>query len=79
MEHDPDTMLAADHILDLGPGAGEHGGKLIFAGTLDALLADPHSLTGRYLRGELRIPFPAKRRKPAGQIPENHSARIATT
>ena len=46
VEHDPDTILAADHILDLGPGAGEHGGKLLFAGTRDELLADPQSLTG---------------------------------
>ena len=51
VEHDPDTILAADYALDLGPGAGEHGGKLVFAGTRDAMLADPQSLTGRYLRG----------------------------
>jgi excinuclease ABC subunit A len=68
VEHDPDTILAADYILDLGPGAGEHGGKLIFAGTRDAMLADPHSLTGRYLRGELKIAIPAKRRKTQGKI-----------
>jgi excinuclease ABC subunit A len=68
VEHDPDTILAADYILDLGPGAGEHGGKLIFAGTRDAILADPHSLTGRYLRGELKIAVPAKRRKTQGKF-----------
>jgi excinuclease ABC subunit A len=68
VEHDPDTILAADYILDLGPGAGEHGGKLIFAGTRDAMLADPHSLTGRYLRGELKIAIPAKRRKTQGKF-----------
>jgi excinuclease ABC subunit A len=68
VEHDPDTILAADYILDLGPGAGEHGGKLIFAGTRDAMLADPHSLTGRYLRGELKIAVPAKRRKTQGKF-----------
>ena len=68
VEHDPDTILAADYILDLGPGAGEHGGKLIFAGTRDAMLADPHSLTGRYLRGELRISVPQKRRKTQGKF-----------
>ena len=68
VEHDPDTILAADYILDLGPGAGEHGGKLIFAGTRDAMLADPHSLTGRYLRGELRIAVPQKRRKTQGKF-----------
>jgi excinuclease ABC subunit A len=68
VEHDPDTILAADYLLDLGPGAGEHGGKLIFAGTRDAMLADPHSLTGRYLRGELKIAVPAKRRKTQGKF-----------
>ena len=66
VEHDPDTILAADHILDLGPGAGEHGGKLTFAGTRDELLADTHSLTGRYLRGDLKIAVPVYRRKPTG-------------
>jgi len=68
VEHDPDTILAADHILDLGPGAGEHGGKLVFAGDREALLADKHSLTGRYLRGELKIAVPARRRKPQGKF-----------
>jgi len=68
VEHDPDTILAADYILDLGPGAGEHGGKLIFAGTRDAMLADPHSLTGRYLRGDLKISVPATRRKTQGKF-----------
>ena len=60
--------MAADYVLDLGPGAGEHGGKLIFAGTRDAMMADPHSLTGRYLRGELKIAVPARRRKPQGKF-----------
>ncbi|MGA8406255.1 MAG: excinuclease ABC subunit UvrA [Candidatus Acidiferrales bacterium] len=68
VEHDPDTIMAADYVLDLGPGAGEHGGKLIFAGTRDAMLKDQHSLTGRYLRGELRIAIPARRRKPQGKF-----------
>jgi excinuclease ABC subunit A len=68
VEHDPDTILAADNILDLGPGAGEHGGKLVFAGNREALLADSHSLTGRYLRGELKIAVPARRRKPQGKF-----------
>jgi excinuclease ABC subunit A len=68
VEHDPDTILAADNILDLGPGAGEHGGHLIFAGSRDALLADAQSLTGRYLRGELKIAVPARRRKPHGKF-----------
>jgi len=64
VEHDPETILAADYVLDLGPGAGEHGGKLVFAGSREALLADAHSLTGRYLRGDLRIAVPSRRRKP---------------
>ncbi len=68
VEHDPDTILAADHILDLGPGAGEHGGNLIFAGSRDALLADAQSITGRYLRGDLKIAVPARRRKPQGKF-----------
>jgi excinuclease ABC subunit A len=68
VEHDPDTILSADDILDLGPGAGEHGGQLIFAGSREALLKDPHSLTGRYLRGEMRIAVPQRRRKPQGKV-----------
>ncbi len=75
VEHDPDTILAADHILDLGPGAGEHGGNLMFAGTRDEMLADPQSLTGRYLRGELRIPVPPRRRKPQGKFLRIYGAR----
>ena len=68
VEHDPDTIMAADYVLDLGPGAGEHGGKLIFAGTREAMLTDAHSLTGRYLRGELKIAVPARRRKTTGKF-----------
>ncbi len=68
VEHDPDTILAADHILELGPGAGEHGGKLMFAGTRDAMLADPQSLTARYLRGDLKVALPAQRRKTQGKF-----------
>jgi excinuclease ABC subunit A len=64
VEHDVDAILAADHILDIGPGAGEHGGRLMFAGTCDEMLISPASLTGRYLSGQLRIPVPAQRRKP---------------
>jgi excinuclease ABC subunit A len=68
VEHDPDTMLAADNIIDLGPGAGEHGGNVMFAGARDALLKDTQSLTGRYLRGDLRIAIPQRRRKPMGKF-----------
>ncbi|HEY7826226.1 MAG TPA: excinuclease ABC subunit UvrA [Candidatus Acidoferrales bacterium] len=68
VEHDPDTILAADHVMDMGPGAGEHGGHLTFAGTRAELLADAQSLTGRYLRGELKIQIPARRRRPHGKF-----------
>ena len=64
VEHDPDIMRAADRILDLGPGAGENGGKVVGAGTYDEIKNLPHSLTGRYLAGELHIQVPAARRKP---------------
>jgi len=75
VEHDPDTIMAADYVMDLGPGAGEHGGKLIFAGTRDQMLKDPHSLTGRYLRGELKILVPPRRRKPQGKFVKIFGAR----
>jgi excinuclease ABC subunit A len=64
VEHDPEMMREADKLLDLGPGAGEHGGRIIYAGDLAGMLADPHSLTGRYLAGELQIAIPEERRKP---------------
>jgi excinuclease ABC subunit A len=75
VEHDPDTILAADNVLDLGPGAGEHGGKLIFAGPREALLSDAQSLTGRYLRGDLRIAVPQRRRRPQGKFLKITGAR----
>ncbi len=68
VEHDPETISAADHVIDLGPGAGEHGGKILCAGPLERVLREPRSLTGRYLSGELRIPVPASRRRPAGKF-----------
>jgi excinuclease ABC subunit A len=68
VEHDPDTIRAADHIIDLGPGAGELGGKLLFAGSYEAMLAEHKSLTGRYLNGELRIPIPNNRHRPSGKF-----------
>jgi excinuclease ABC subunit A len=64
VEHDPDVLRAADHLLDLGPGAGEFGGKLLAEGTVSQILADPASLTGRYLSGQLSIPVPTRRREP---------------
>ena len=67
VEHDPDIMRAADRILDLGPGAGENGGKLVAEGTYDEITHNPVSLTGRYLSEDLRIQPPATRRKPGTQ------------
>jgi excinuclease ABC subunit A len=67
VEHDPDIMRAADRILDLGPGAGENGGKLVAAGSYDEIVHNPASLTGRYLSEDLRIQPPATRRKPGTQ------------
>jgi len=67
VEHDPDIMRAADRILDLGPGAGENGGKLVAEGTYDEILHNPVSLTGRYLSEDLRIQAPLLRRKPGAQ------------
>ncbi len=64
VEHDADTICAADYILDLGPGAGVHGGEVVAAGTLQEVLANKRSLTGRYLTGELNIPLPKERKKP---------------
>jgi excinuclease ABC subunit A len=64
VEHDADTIQAADYILDLGPGAGVHGGEVVAAGTLPEVLANKRSLTGRYLTGELNIPLPKERKKP---------------
>ena len=67
VEHDPDVMRASDRILDLGPGAGEHGGKVIATGSFDEIQHAPGSLTGRYLANELRIQVPANRRRPGRQ------------
>jgi excinuclease ABC subunit A len=67
VEHDPDIMRTADRILDLGPGAGENGGKLVAAGTYEEILRNPASLTGRYLSEDLRIQIPAVRRQPGAQ------------
>jgi excinuclease ABC subunit A len=64
VEHDEDTIRAADHIVDLGPGAGKHGGMVIAEGTLDAIMNTPSSITGRYLRRDASVPLPRKRREP---------------
>jgi excinuclease ABC subunit A len=65
VEHDADTILAADHVVDLGPGAGDQGGRVIFSGPPGELFRHPDSLTGKYLSGRLEIPMPLARRKPA--------------
>ena len=62
VEHDPETILAADHVIDMGPGAGAHGGRIVFTGDPQALALSDDSLTGRYLSGRLSIPVPAQRR-----------------
>ena len=67
VEHDADMIAVADHVVDMGLGAGEHGGRVIFNGPLADLAAEPRSLTAKYLRGELQIPVPAHRRKGAPQ------------
>jgi len=67
VEHDEDTMLAADHIVDVGPGAGVHGGQIIASGTAQEIMACENSLTGQYLSGVKRIPLPHERRKGSGQ------------
>ncbi len=66
VEHDEDTMFAADYIVDIGPGAGEHGGKVVAAGTAEEIMACPESVTGAYLSGKLCIPVPERRRIPSG-------------
>jgi excinuclease ABC subunit A len=68
VEHDEGTMMAADHLVDLGPGAGEHGGHVIAAGTPAAVKKNPSSLTGQYLSGKKRIEVPQERRKPTGEL-----------
>ena len=67
VEHDADMIKVADHIVDLGLGAGEQGGRVVFSGTLDALMHEPRSLTSKYLRQELAIPVPPTRRRGTGQ------------
>ena len=68
VEHDEDTMLAADYVVDIGPGAGSHGGEVVACGTAEEIKKVPESITGQYLSGEKQIPVPTKRRKPTGWI-----------
>ncbi|WP_044747601.1 excinuclease ABC subunit UvrA [Bacillus alveayuensis] len=75
VEHDEDTMLAADYLIDIGPGAGIHGGHVVSAGTPKEVMEDPNSLTGQYLSGKKFIPLPIERRKPDGRFIEIKGAR----
>ncbi|MFP5201530.1 MULTISPECIES: excinuclease ABC subunit UvrA [Bacillus] len=75
VEHDEDTMLAADYLIDIGPGAGVHGGEVISAGTPEEVMKDSKSLTGQYLSGEKFIPLPIERRKPDGRYIEIKGAK----
>ena len=68
VEHDEDTMFAADYIVDIGPRAGEHGGEVVAAGTVEEIMANPDSITGRYLSGDIRITIPKERKKPTGYL-----------
>ena len=81
VEHDEDTMRAADCIVDIGPGAGEHGGQLVGMGTAEELMQNPKSITGAYLSGKLKIPVPEVRKEPTGYLTiqgaaENHLKHI---
>jgi excinuclease ABC subunit A len=67
VEHDEETIRTADWVIDIGPGAGEHGGEIVASGPLETILAEPRSITGAYLRGELTVPIPDRRRKGSGQ------------
>ena len=68
VEHDEDTMLAADYIVDIGPGAGEHGGQVVAVGNTQEIMKNPNSVTGAYLSGKIRIPVPTERKKPTGYL-----------
>ena len=75
VEHDEDTMRAADYIVDIGPGAGIHGGKLVAAGSVDDIIACKESITGKYLSGELKIDVPEERKRPDGRYLSVRGAR----
>ncbi len=68
VEHDEDTMFAADHIVDIGPGAGSHGGRVVAQGTAEEIMQVEESVTGQYLSGKLQIPVPKERKKPTGYL-----------
>ena len=68
VEHDEDTMMEADYIVDIGPGAGSHGGEVVATGSAKEIMANPNSITGKYLSGEIKIPVPDSRRTPTGWL-----------
>ena len=68
VEHDEETILSADYVVDIGPGAGEHGGNVVAVGTAKQIMKCKDSITGAYLSGRIKIPVPAERRKPTGWI-----------
>lgn len=68
VEHDEETMISADFLVDIGPGAGVHGGEVVAAGTPQQIMACDRSITGQYLSGKKKIPIPEKRRTPTGEI-----------
>lgn len=75
VEHDEDTMRAADCVIDIGPGAGEHGGQLVAMGTAEDLMKNEQSVTGAYLSGRLKIPVPEVRKEPTGFFPYKRCGR----
>lgn len=75
VEHDEDTMFAADHIVDIGPGAGRNGGEVVFEGTIDELLKSDKSITGQYLSGKKFIPVPEIRRKATARASRSRAVR----
>ena len=75
VEHDDDTILAADYVVDIGPGAGIHGGNVVYSGDVKGLLACKKSITGQYLSGERKIPLPLERRTGNGNYLTIHGAR----
>ena len=75
VEHDEETIRTADWVVDIGPGAGEHGGEVVAAGSLEAVLAEERSITGAFLRGDRAVPIPAKRRKGNGKVLKVRGAR----
>ncbi len=76
VEHDPALITAADYVVDLGPGAGEQGGRVVYQGEGEALFGEPRSLTAKYLRGDLRIPVPGRRRRGNGLFLQVRGARV---